>query len=215
MFFVLAWTEHNDTQKRSLSTCISSSSHVCWKSLNILSINTLLYTPAPMAHSYQLGLVIWRQQVRILVGLDICHLGCVYTILQTVQRHGVYSDVYDTAHYEKPLKSFKERVGHSPGFWLPSVAILPHCAESDEKQYSLLHYYTHRRELSLPLFRCSHGNGAWFFIVCCVYISVITTLLRTQKGAVSTFNSPFARERDIIIYSSLDVCWESSRNCIM
>ena len=27
-------------------------------------------------------------------GVDICHRGCAYTVLQTVQRHGVYSAVY-------------------------------------------------------------------------------------------------------------------------
>ena len=52
------------------------------------------------------------------------HRGCAYTVLQTVQRLGVYSAAYSTVHYKKPLKSFKIRVGHSP-FGLPSVAILP------------------------------------------------------------------------------------------
>ena len=81
--------------------------------------------PAPMAHSYRLGLVTWGYQVRIPVGTDICHRGCAYTVLQTVQRHGVYSAAYGTVHYKEPLKSFEIRVGHSPGFGLPSVAILP------------------------------------------------------------------------------------------
>ena len=49
---------------------------------------------------------------------------CIY-MLQTVQRNGVYSAVYGTVHYKEPLKSFEIRVGHSPGFGLPSVAILP------------------------------------------------------------------------------------------
>ena len=87
-----------------------------------------------MAHSYRLGLVTWRYQVRISVGPDICHRGCAYTVLQTVQRHGVYSAVYGTAHYKEPFKSSK---AYSPGFGLPSVAILPDRAESDDKQYSL------------------------------------------------------------------------------
>ena len=39
-----------------------------------------------------------------------------------------------TVYYKEPLKSFKTRVGHSPGFGLPSVSILPQCAESDAKQ---------------------------------------------------------------------------------
>ena len=79
--------------------------------------------PAPMAHSYRLGLVTWGYRVRI--GADICHRGCAQTVLQTVQRHGVYSAAYGTVHYTDPLKSFKKREGHSPGFGLPSVTILP------------------------------------------------------------------------------------------
>ena len=93
----------------------------------------------PMAHSYRLGLVTvcvtLRYQVRIPVGPDICHRGCAFTVLQTVQRNGVYGAIYDTVHYREPLKSFEIRVGHSPGFDLPSVAILTQCAESDVQQY--------------------------------------------------------------------------------
>ena len=89
-----------------------------------------------MTHFYQLGLVTWRYQVRTPAGPDICHRGCAYTVLQTVQRHGVYSAAYGTVHYKEPLKSY-EFIGveHSPGFGLPSVAILPQCAESDVKRY--------------------------------------------------------------------------------
>ena len=42
-------------------------------------------------HSYRLGHVTWRYQARIPVGPNICHRGCAYTLLQTVQRQGVYS----------------------------------------------------------------------------------------------------------------------------
>ena len=56
---------------------------------------------------------------------DICHGGCAYTVIQTVQRQGVYSAAYGTVHYKEPLKYFEIRVGHSPGFGLPFVAILP------------------------------------------------------------------------------------------
>ena len=66
----------------------------------------------------------WRYQVRIPVGPDICHRGCAYTVLQTVQMYEMYSAAYGTVHYKEPLKSFEIRVGHSPGFGLPSVAIL-------------------------------------------------------------------------------------------
>ena len=38
--------------------------------------------------------------------------------------NGVYSVDYGTVHYKEPLKSFKIRVGHSPGFGLPSVAMV-------------------------------------------------------------------------------------------
>ena len=72
-----------------------------------------------------LGLVTWRYQARILVGPNICHRGCAYAVLQTVQRPGVHSAAYVTVHYREPLESFEIRVGHSPGFGLPSVAILP------------------------------------------------------------------------------------------
>ena len=54
-----------------------------------------------------------------------CHRGCCYAVLRSVQRHGVYSASYGTVHYKEPLKSFEIRVAHSPGFGLPSVAILP------------------------------------------------------------------------------------------
>ena len=46
-------------------------------------------------------------------------------MLQTVQKRVVYIAVYGTVHYKKPLKSFEIRVGYSPGFWFPSVAIMP------------------------------------------------------------------------------------------
>ena len=62
------------------------------------------------------GLVTWRYQVRIPVGPDICRCGCAYTVLQTVQRPGMYSAAYGTVHYKEPSKSFEIRVGHSPGF---------------------------------------------------------------------------------------------------
>ena len=78
-----------------------------------------------MAHSYRLGLVTLRYQVRIPVGSDISHRDCAYTVLQTVQRHGVYSAAYGTVHYKESLKSFEIGVRYSPGFGLPSVAILP------------------------------------------------------------------------------------------
>ena len=62
---------------------------------------------------------------RILGGPDICHRGCAYTVLRTIQRHGVCSAVNGTVHYKDPLKLFEIGVGHSPVFWLPFVAILP------------------------------------------------------------------------------------------
>ena len=78
-----------------------------------------------MVLSYWLGFIIWRYQVQIPVGPDLCHRGCAYTVLQTVQRPEVYSSAYGNVHFKKPLKSFEIRVGHSPGFGLSTVAILP------------------------------------------------------------------------------------------
>ena len=64
-------------------------------------------------------------QVRISVVPDICHCGCAYTVLQTVQWHEVYSAAYAAVHYKEPLKSFQIWLGHSPGFGLSFGAILP------------------------------------------------------------------------------------------
>ena len=46
---------------------------------------------------------------------NICHRGCAYTVIQTVQGHGVCSAVYGTVQDKEPLKSFKIRVAHGPG----------------------------------------------------------------------------------------------------
>ena len=95
--------------------------------------------PAPMAHSYRLGLVAWRYQIQIPVGPDICHRGCAYSVLQTVQRPGVYSAAYGTVHYKERLKSFE--IGQSPGFGLPSVAILPWLCRKRRKAIFIFIYY--------------------------------------------------------------------------
>ena len=97
----------------------------CLLEVTTSAVEVISPSPAPMAHSYRLGLVTQGYQVRIPVGTDICHRGCAYTVYQTVQRHGVYCATYGTVHYKEPLKSFEIRVGHSTGFRLPSVAILP------------------------------------------------------------------------------------------
>ena len=49
----------------------------------------------------------------------------------------MYSAAYGTVYYKKTSRSFEIRVEHSTGFGLRSVVILPQCAESDVKQYSL------------------------------------------------------------------------------
>ena len=49
----------------------------------------------------------WRcQVVFVSQPVDVCHRGCTYTVLQTVQRPGVYSAVYGTVDYKEPLNSF-------------------------------------------------------------------------------------------------------------
>ena len=50
---------------------------------------------------------------------DICHCGRAYTVFQSHQRSAVCGDIYGTVHRKEP-----KRVGHSPDFGLPSVAIL-------------------------------------------------------------------------------------------
>ena len=77
-------------------------------------------------------------QVRIPVGPDICHRGCAYTVLQTVQRHGVYSAAYGTVHYKEPSKSFEIIVGHSPALGFLLSRYCHDCAGSDVKQYSYI-----------------------------------------------------------------------------
>ena len=52
-----------------------------------------------MAHSIRMGL-------EKSYCSDVCHRGCAFTVLQTVQRPRVCSDVYDTVHYIEPLKLF-------------------------------------------------------------------------------------------------------------
>ena len=66
-----------------------------------------------MTHSYRLGLV---TRFESWSGRIFCHRGCVYTVLQTGQRHGVYSAAYGRMHHKDALKSLEIRVEHSPGF---------------------------------------------------------------------------------------------------
>ena len=57
-----------------------------------------------MAHSIRLWFETQRYCVLILVGSDVCHRGCAYTVLQTVQRHGECSDVYGTVQYKERFR---------------------------------------------------------------------------------------------------------------
>ena len=87
-----------------------------------------------MAHSILLWLETQSYWVQILVGSNVSHRGCAYTVLQTVQRHGVCSDVYGTMHYKEPLKLFDKSRALSP-FLLSRYC--HDCAESNVMQYSL------------------------------------------------------------------------------
>ena len=128
-------------------------------------LDTRSCRPAPMAHSYLLGFVTWGYQARIPVGSNICLHGCAYTVFQTVQRHGVYSAAYGTVHYKEPLKSFEIRVGHSPGFGLPSdIAMIVQKASN-------IHIYTCTRscilcvlQFSIKKYTCCCWNA--FVCVC-------------------------------------------------
>ena len=72
--------------------------------------------------------------VQIPVGSDVSHRGCAYTVLQTVQRHGVCSEVYGTVHYKEPLTLFDKCRVLSP-FLLSRYC--HDCVESNVQQYSL------------------------------------------------------------------------------
>ena len=72
-----------------------------------------------------LCLVKYGEIVDTIILLTMTHtIYCIAQVL-SVQRPGVYGAAYGTVYYKEPLKSFEIRVGHSPGFGLPSVAILP------------------------------------------------------------------------------------------
>ena len=77
-----------------------------------------------MALSYRLSHVTSKYQAWIPIGPDICHRGCAYAVLQTVQRHGVYSAAYATVHYKEPLKSFQITVENSPGFGFHNITMI-------------------------------------------------------------------------------------------
>ena len=70
------------------------------------------------------------------LGSDICHQCCVYTVLQTVQSPGVSRACYGTVHYTEQLKSSK-RVWHSRDFGFFLSQYCHDCAESDVREYSL------------------------------------------------------------------------------
>ena len=53
----------------------------------------------------------------------------------------MYSAINGIVHYKESLKSFEIRVGLSPGFLLPSVGILPQCAERNVKQHTYMLIY--------------------------------------------------------------------------
>ena len=76
---------------------------------------------------------------------------------------------FGIVHHKEPLKSFEIRVAHSPGFGRPSVAILPKCAKSDVKQYTIT--FTPQPCLNAPI----HGNG--FGQIRFFYISTHVLLL--------------------------------------
>ena len=61
---------------------------------------------ALLSHSVRLCHETQRYCFRIPAGSNVCHRGCAYTVLLTVQRNGVCSAVYGAVHYKEPLKSF-------------------------------------------------------------------------------------------------------------
>ena len=47
-------------------------------------------------------------------GTDVCHWGCPYAVLQTVQRYGVCSAVYGTMYNKEPFVSVDKSREQSP-----------------------------------------------------------------------------------------------------
>ena len=132
----------------------------------IIYLFIMVHGAGPDGSFVSLVLVTWGYQVRIPGSPDICHRGCAYTVLQTVQRHSVYSAAYGTVHYKEPLKSFKRRVGHSPGFGLPSVAILPWlCRKRRKAIFIYIHGARDWNVAMVHVIECGHGaldlNVAW------------------------------------------------------
>ena len=76
-----------------------------------------------MAHSILLWPEAQGYLVQILVGSDVSLRGCAYTLLQTVQRNGVCSDVYGTVHYKEPLKLF-DKIGHIVPSFFHDIAMI-------------------------------------------------------------------------------------------
>ena len=85
--------------------------------------------PSRWPYSILLWLEAQSYWVQILVGSDVSHRGCAYTVLQTVQRHGVCSDVYGTVNYKEPLKLFDKTRAYS----LPFFTILPWLCRKQRK----------------------------------------------------------------------------------
>ena len=59
----------------------------------------------------------------------------------------MYSTANGTVHYKEPLKSFGIRAGHSPGFGLPSVAILPWLCRK-RRRAIFIHSVSHSHTIS-------------------------------------------------------------------
>ena len=80
--------------------------------------------------------------VRIPTVSDVCHRGCAYTVLKTVQRPEVCSAVCGTVHCKEPLGSFDEMRSWTR-FGLPSVSKLPRLCRKRRWvifTHSLTHY---------------------------------------------------------------------------
>ena len=110
-----------------------------------------------------------------------CYTGTRCMLLQTVQMHGVYSALYDTVHYEEPLKSCENRVGHSPYFGLHFVAILSQCAESYVKQYLITVYAVPKLEGRHTL-HCRECITSYLDCNCLILRLIVCVLFQQQNS---------------------------------
>ena len=82
---------------------------VCNDLPTLVDIVLIMLHPLSIHLAYLHGMAYFVEnafKIKCLAGPYICHHGCAYTVLQTVQMPGVCRAAYGNVHYKEPLKSF-------------------------------------------------------------------------------------------------------------